>query len=131
MEKKAFFLKRLNDHVQYLRQMKGRLDGSNHFEPTTCRMCSLGGWLYGEGQREANAYGESMVELFNALFVPHERFHLASDEALRCQLDGNEIGMRRAFTEMHQLSNTLVNLLLQMDGVSGKVKSQPISAEQA
>jgi hypothetical protein len=129
MEKKAFFLKRLNDHVQYLRKMKGRLDGCNHFEPTTCRVCSLGGWLYGEGQREANEYGESMVSLFNALLVPHERFHQASDEALHCQEVGNEIGMRRAFTEMHQLSNTLVTILLQMDGVSGKVKRQAINAE--
>jgi hypothetical protein len=129
MEKKAFFLKRLNDHVQYLRKMKGRLDGCNHFEPTTCGVCSLGGWLYGEGQREANEYGESMVSLFNALLVPHERFHQASDEALRCQEVGNEIGMRRAFTEMHQLSNTLVTILLQMDGVSGKVKRQAINAE--
>ncbi len=129
MEKKAFFLKRLNDHVQYLRKMKGRLDGTNQFEPTTCQMCALGDWLYGEGQREANEYGESMLTLFNALLVPHERFHQASNEALRCQQTGDEVGMRRAFTEVHTLSNTLVTILLQMDGVSGKVKRPAVNAE--
>ncbi|WP_051542926.1 CZB domain-containing protein [Thiothrix lacustris] len=129
MEKKAFFLKRLNDHIQYLRRMKGRLDGVNQFEPTTCHMCVLGDWLYGEGQREANEYGETMLALFNALLVPHERFHQASEEALRCQQAGDEVGMQRAFTEVHTLSNTLVTILLQMDGLSGKVKYQPAIAE--
>ncbi len=117
MQNKAFFLKRLNDHVQYLRQMKARLDGHNQFEPTSCRICALGEWLYGEGMKYASEHSEVMLNLFHALLEPHERFHAASEEALRCQQAGDELGMRRALTEMHTLSTTLINILLKMDGI--------------
>ncbi|WP_028488518.1 CZB domain-containing protein [Thiothrix lacustris] len=120
MDKKVFFIKRLNDHVQYLSKMKGRLDGLNQFEPCNCQQCALGGWLYGEGLSEVKPYGAVMEDLFQALFIPHERFHQSSDEALCCQMAGDELGTRRALTEMHQLSNTLVMLLLKMDNISGK-----------
>ncbi len=122
MDNKVFFIKRLNDHVQYLRKMKGRLDGLNQFEPCNCHQCALGGWLYGEGLAEVKPHGAVMEDLFQALFVPHERFHQSSDEALRCQTAGDELGTRRALTEMHQLSNTLVTLLLKMDSISIKAE---------
>ncbi|MDQ5768292.1 CZB domain-containing protein [Thiothrix subterranea] len=117
MQKRAFFLKRLNDHVQYLNKMKGRLAGANTFEPTTCRICTLGQWLHGEGTKEAGEYGDTMLTLFRALFEPHERFHQASAEALHCQQTGDELGMHRALTEMHTLSSQLVGILLKMDAV--------------
>lgn len=117
MQNKAFFLKRLNDHVQYLRQMKARLDGNNQFEPTSCRICALGEWLYGEGMKYASEHSEIMLNLFHALLEPHERFHAVSEEALRCQQAGDELGMRRALTEMHTLSTTLINILLKMDAI--------------
>ena len=48
--------------------------------------------------------------------VAAESFHVASEEALRCQQAGDKLGMRRALTEMHTLSTTLINILLKMDG---------------
>lgn len=120
METKAFFLKRLNDHVQYLKRVKERLDGANNFEPTDCHTCALGHWLYGEGQQEVTSYGPKVVDLFNQLLEPHERFHTVSSEALQAKLAGDEVGMRRALTDMHKISNSLITILLQMDTLVSK-----------
>lgn len=49
---KAFFLLRLNDHIQYLKKIDATLAGTNNFEGTDCHDCKLGKWLYGVGVQE-------------------------------------------------------------------------------
>ena len=130
MKNNVFFLKRLNDHVQYLRRMKGRIDGKNNFEPTTCYQCALGQWLYGEGRQEASQLGETMEALFEQLLLPHEQFHLASEATLNYRLADDEVGMRRTMTDMYRLSNTLIDLLLKMDALKNTMTLPPTLSKQ-
>lgn len=115
MKQKAFFLQRMNDHVQYLGKIKATLNQCGDFQGTDCHHCALGQWLYGEGQKEPSSLGEDGHALFEQLITPHEHFHQASARALNALEAGDEVGQYRAMTEMHQLSNHLVKTLLNLD----------------
>ena len=115
MKKQAFFLQRMNDHVQYLGKIKATLNKRNDFRGTDCYHCALGKWLYAEGAEEAQALGADVHKLFEQLIEPHEKFHEASARALNAFEAGDELGQYRAMTEMHQLSNYLIQTLLDLD----------------
>jgi len=55
MSLRAFFLKRLNDHVLYLKKIKLTLDDRGGFCGSDYHLCKLGEWLYGEGNTETEA----------------------------------------------------------------------------
>lgn len=42
MKKQAFFLQRINDHVQYLSKIKATLTRGGDFQGTHCQDCALG-----------------------------------------------------------------------------------------
>ncbi|MBK1718189.1 CZB domain-containing protein [Thiocystis violacea] len=115
MEGKAFFLFRLNDHIQYLNKIQARLDGRGDFAGTDFHDCKLGKWLYGSGPEEAESAGPEAKALFDSLMAPHERFHQASHEAIAKQQAGDAAGSKAAVTEMLSLSVTLVDTLLALD----------------
>ena len=115
MADKAFFLLRMNDHVQYLHKIQATLEGKGDFQGTDWHECKLGKWLYGDGSAEAEATGPEAKAIFDGLFEPHEAFHKASHTALAKQQDGDEEASREAVTEMYRLSNTLVDMLLSLD----------------
>lgn len=115
MEGKAFFLFRLNDHIQYLGKIQAALDGKSDFRGTDFHDCKLGKWLYGSGPGEAEAAGSEAKALFDSLLDPHQRFHQASHEAIEKLEGGDAIGSRVAVTEMMNLSVTLVDTLLALD----------------
>lgn len=120
MNKPAFFLQRMNDHVQYLSKIKATLNKRGNFQGTDCQHCALGKWLYGEGSHEVQALGSEIQMLFEQLFEPHEKFHEASARALAYFKVGDELGQYRAMTEMHQLSSDLVKTLLDLDRLMTK-----------
>lgn len=111
----AFFLQRMNDHVQYLRKIKETLNHQNDFYGCDCHLCALGRWLDNEGKEQAQSYGEDVQKLFEKLDQQHAEFHQVSQQALECSDNGDEKGSYEAMTQMHKLSNQLVNLLLEMD----------------
>jgi hypothetical protein len=111
----AFFLLRINDHMQYLKKIKATLDGAGEFRGGDHHSCKLGTWIDGAGPAEAAEVGPKAVASFERLYEPHERFHLASGRALALQEVDRVEECERAVTEMHQLSSTLVDLLLQLD----------------
>lgn len=115
MKKPAFFLQRINDHVQYLNKIKATLNQRGSFQGTDCHHCALGQWLYGNGAQEVQTLGIDAKKLFEQLIEPHEKFHEASARALSYFQAGDEIGQYRAMTEMHQLSNQLIKTLLDLD----------------
>ena len=115
MKKQAFFLQRMNDHVQYLSKIKATLNQRSDFKGTDCHHCALGKWLYAEGAAEAQALGADVHKLFEQLIEPHEKFHEASARALAHFAAGDELAQYRAITEMHQLSNQLIKMLLDLD----------------
>ncbi|MBK1724610.1 CZB domain-containing protein [Thiocystis violacea] len=115
MDGTAFFLLRLNDHIQYLRKIQATLDGKGDFRGTDFHACKLGTWLYGAGPAEAAAAGPEAAALFDSLIEPHQRFHQASHEAIARQEAGDPAGSRAAVTEMMTLSATLVDTLLALD----------------
>lgn len=115
MKKQAFFLQRMNDHVQYLNKIKATLNQRGNFQGTDCQHCALGEWLYGSGAKEVQALGSDAPKLFEQLLEPHEKFHEASKRALSHFEAGDEVGQYRAMTEMHQLSNHLIKTLLDLD----------------
>jgi hypothetical protein len=115
MAQRAFFLQRLNDHVQYLKKIQATLEGAGQFKGTDYHECKLGKWLYGEGRDEADAIGAEARALFDNLFGPHQRFHELSAEAVEKAQSGDPEASNAASTEMHRLSTELVNKLLELD----------------
>jgi hypothetical protein len=118
MSGKAFFLLRLNDHVQYLKKIQATLEGKGDFQGTDHLACKLGEWLYGEGATEADSVGAEAKGIFDSLIEPHQRFHEASKRALEKGQQGDTGASNEAVTEMHKLSNTLVDKLLTLDKLS-------------
>ncbi|HHJ80238.1 MAG TPA: hypothetical protein ENJ65_01240 [Candidatus Tenderia electrophaga] len=115
MATKAFFIQRLNDHVQYLKKIQATLDGNGDFQGTAHTECKLGRWLFGAGSDEAVLIGADAKALFDSLIEPHERFHLASRQALDSQQAGDMVSAEATLTEMHKLSTVLINKLLELD----------------
>ena len=116
----AFFLLRINDHLQYLKKVKATLDGTGDFRGTDHHGCKLGHWIDGSGPAEVAAYGPEAVATFDSILAPHERFHSASGRALTFQVEGHHTDTEREVTEMHQLSGTLVEKLLELDVIAAE-----------
>ncbi|MCG8486915.1 MAG: CZB domain-containing protein [Candidatus Thiodiazotropha sp.] len=117
MNESAFFLRRMNDHVQYLGKIKATLEDRGDFQGTDHHSCKLGLWLDSDGPIESSAIGTEARATFDQILDPHERFHHASKQALACKDAGDRNGMEDAMTEMFKLSNTLVNILVKLDGM--------------
>lgn len=119
MAGKAFFLMRLNDHVQYLKKIEKTLEGSGDFAGSEHTDCNLGKWIFNEGPDEVAALSDPKAkEVFESIKEPHERFHTISREALQKKQAGDDAGAKAASTEMHKLSTVLTNKLLQLDSMS-------------
>lgn len=116
---KAFFLMRLNDHIQYLKNIEKRLTGENDFAGSSHRECKLGKWLYGEGILEiAGLKNPKAQEIFESLFEPHQHFHEASAQAIEKYQAGDTQGAHQAITDMHVFSRIITQKLLQLDAMS-------------
>lgn len=115
MSGSAFFLQRMNDHVQYLRKIQATLEGKGDFHGSHHHECKLGQWLYGEGPDEASSVSNEAKEVFDKLLSPHEAFHKMSHDAIEKQEAGDTDGAHQAVTEMHKLSAQLVDQLLMLD----------------
>jgi hypothetical protein len=116
MAGKAFFIMRLNDHVQYLKKLEDTLHGKGDFAGTDHTECKLGQWIFGEGEQEVVGLNNPQAkEVFDSIKDPHERFHTISKEALAKQQAGDEAGAKAASTEMHVLSTNISNKLLELD----------------
>lgn len=115
----AFFVQRLNDHIQYLRRVTNTLKGKDDFHGTSCTQCQLGLWIYQEGREDLDACTPEGSHLFELLEEKHKRFHDFSNEALAQHSSGDSVGSYRAMTEMHKLSNEMVSLLLEADRHAG------------
>lgn len=118
---KAFFIKRLNDHIQYLKKINATLSGEGSFQGTQHTECKLGLWLYGEGKTEVELLKSNKAQaIFDSIFEPHERFHQVSKHALDCKNRGDNTSAQAAMTEMHVLSNIISQKLLELDDISLK-----------
>lgn len=115
----AFFLMRINDHVQYLNRIEATLAGNDDFKGTDHHECKLGKWLHNEGANEvAELHNSRAQEIFESLFEPHERFHQVSKEVLEKKPAINdEEHHETALTEMCQLSQILTQKLLELDAL--------------
>ena len=118
MSESAFFLRRMNDHVQYLGKIKATLEDKGDFQGSDHHSCKLGQWLDNEGPEQSSAISEEARTVFDQLLEPHERFHQASKLALERKASGDPAGMEEAMTEMFKLSNTLVNMLMRLDAMN-------------
>lgn len=114
----AFYLLRMNDHLQYLNRIKSTLDGRGDFRGCDHHSCKLGTWLDNDGPREVNEMGDEASAVFASLIEPHRQFHDASSQALLLREAGDQAGCEARLTEMHQLSTQLVNKLLYLDKLS-------------
>jgi hypothetical protein len=116
----AFFLMRINDHIQYMNKIEATLAGKDDFKGTDHHDCKLGKWLYNEGVKEvAELQNSNAQEIFESLFEPHERFHQISKEVLEKKpaTDDDE-NYQTALTEMCQLSQTITQKLLDLDALA-------------
>ncbi len=118
MSESAFFLRRMNDHIQYLGRIKATLAERGDFQGTDHHSCKLGQWLDSEGPEQASALGGESRAIFDSLLGPHEAFHQASHQALSCKTAGDMAGMESAMTEMLKLSVALVDTLIKLDTLS-------------
>jgi len=116
MPSKAFFLMRLNDHIQYLKKIEATLEGKGDFYGTHHHKCKLGQWLYGDGANEVTTLQSGDAQkVFDSLFEPHEQFHTASKQALEKAGDGKNAKI--AITEMYKLSQIITKKLLALDAL--------------
>jgi len=118
VESKAFFLLRLNDHIQYLKKIDATLTGKSDFEGTDYHDCKLGKWLYGIGFQEVSAMKNAKaLEIFGELFEPHQQFHEISKLAIERKKSGAEMDAKALVTEMHVLSRVISQKLLELDNL--------------
>ncbi|OAD19712.1 methyl-accepting chemotaxis sensory transducer [Candidatus Thiomargarita nelsonii] len=111
-----FFLKRLNDHIQYLRKIEATLAGTGDFQDTDHHDCQLGQWLYGDGPNQVAALQNSKVqEIFDSIFEPHEHFHTISKQILEKKQGGDEPAAQNAMMDMYRISHILTQKLLKLD----------------
>lgn len=118
----AFFLLRLNDHLQYLSRVKTALSGKGDFRGTDHHSCKLGKWMEGAGPAETDEVGPDARTLFDSLSEPHRQFHEASARALELGLAGRASEAEEEMTAMYRLSALLVERLLQLDRLAGAAK---------
>ena len=113
----AFFLIRINDHIQYMNKIEATLAGNDEFHGTDHHECKLGKWLYNEGVNEvAELHNSKAQEIFDSLLAPHERFHQVSKEVLeKKQAGDDEKHFETDITEMCKLSQTITQKLLELD----------------
>jgi hypothetical protein len=111
----AFFLQRINEHLRYLGKVNATIEGHDDFPGTDPRECALGRWLDGSGRAESAEYGAEAVEIFERIAQPHLDFHETSVRALHLAARGHVEEAAELATRMHQLSNTLVSNLLELD----------------
>ena len=117
MSETAFFMRRMNDHVQYLCKIEDTLDERGDFYGTDHHSCNLGRWLDNEGPEQSSAVGVEARTVLDQLISPHEQFHRASDQAFERKAAGDPAGMKDAMTEMYKLSTTMVNMLIELDSM--------------
>jgi hypothetical protein len=115
MSENAFFLRRMNDHIQYLGKLKATLEDRGDFQGTDHHSCKLGKWLDGDGPEESSSISVEAREIFDTILEPHEQFHQASQLALDYKKNGDREGMEDAMTEMFKLSTKLVDILMRLD----------------
>jgi hypothetical protein len=125
MTTRAFFRKRVNDHVQYLHHLNQTLEDNRCFEeptPSDCfkgtsdTNCNLGRWLYGEGLIEITALKNPNIKhIFYTIFEPHTRFHALSKEAIEKRQAGDKQGAQALIAEMTEISEQLTTQLLELE----------------
>ena len=130
MTNRAFFLQRVNDHLQYLNHINQTLANDRCFEEHThidCfkgtgdTECNLGRWLYGTGLEEINALDNPAIkQLFDSLFEPHTRFHEISKEAVKKRQSGDKPGAKILVAEMKENSNLLTSKMLELETILQK-----------
>ena len=118
----AFFLLRMNDHLQYLNRLHATLDGRGDFRGSGHHDCKLGRWLDTNGPVETGEIGPDAQSLFDSIIEPHRLFHEASSQALEFKEAGNQAAAEEKLTEMHQLSALLVDKLLKLDTLAAGKK---------
>jgi len=118
MTKKAFFLRHLNDHIQYLKNIEAAIKGQINFVTTTHHECKLGQWLYNEGPIEIASMSSKAKRLFNNLLEPHQRFHELGQQALEKQQAGDEVAAKKLLTELHIVSTEITHILLELDAMT-------------
>lgn len=111
----AFFMQRLNDHIQYLSRVTKTLADKDDFHGTDCHSCKLGKWIDSSGREDVVAHAPHAEGLFERLVERHEYFHSVSNEVLAKHQVGDTVNCYRAMTEMHKVSGQLVSLLLDID----------------
>jgi hypothetical protein len=119
MIKKAFFMRHLNDHIQYLKKIDAAIKGEIDFEGTTHHECKLGQWLYNEGPVEMVSMSNSKARVvFDSLLEPHQRFHELGQQAMEKKRAGDDSSAKMLLTELHVLSTKITHILLELDGMN-------------
>jgi hypothetical protein len=119
MPNDTFFMKRLNDHVQYLKEVDKTLRGESNFEGTDAHNCALGKWMDGEGKAEiAKLHSPKAQEIFQSMFDIHEQFHELGKQAIAQQKAGDTHAARMTMTRLFGISAEITSKLLELDRLS-------------
>jgi hypothetical protein len=119
MANKTFFMKRLNDHIHYLKELDAALKGDKEFTGTDAHHCELGKWMHGAGKQEIRQlHNPKAQEIFDSMFDIHDQFHKLGAEALAKKDSGDHLGSQMAITKMYGISAELTSKLLELDRIS-------------
>ena len=117
-EKKAFFLSRLNEHLQYMGDVEKSLNGDCEFQGCEFNHCQLGQWLYGAGTEEVlSLKNNRALKMFNRLFDVHKKFHEAGDQALLQKRRGYSEISSQCLSDMQLFCSQLITILLALDDI--------------
>ena len=100
------------------KKIQATLEGKGNFQGTDYHDCKLGKWINEDGAEEASLVSDEARKIFDSMIEPHQQFHDASKAALEKQQSGDTGGAEEQVTNMHKLSTSLVNSLLELDKLS-------------
>lgn len=123
MSNKTVFIRAIESHLDYLKEVQRNINGAGDYCGTSHLSCTMGKWLYGQGAKDVKKIGKSAEKIFQQLFEPHEKFHEVSSASIKAFNDYDHLLAKSSLSEMIFLSNTLIKLLQKLNEIAVGTKS--------
>ena len=114
-------MKQIPAHMRYVKRVEMTCKGEDDFKGTLHTECAFGRWYYDDGEDLAAQLPPLALEAWIEIGKIHKAFHDESQEALKCQGNGD---VSPYITEMLRLSSVLVQRILELDAMTSGVKER-------
>lgn len=100
------------DHLLWRWRIESMLAGRLQLEASNVKdhtICRLGKWYFSDGQKQY-----STNRTFQALDAVHAQFHQTCSKVIELFKQGNKIQAQQTYTQIHELSNKVLDMLDQL-----------------